>query len=277
MKEQPFKEYIIEKEPDKAYKASTWKTAIGLQDVDGLKPSEYLISLANRNIEGHLSSLDVISLVESYYRESEEVNVKEKEADLVSSRINQLLQSKSFTFSSEQLISIHSYLFKGIYPHAGIIRDYNITKSEWVLDQDSVIYGNFYDLRQTLDYDIYQEKHFSYKDLNTDQVIEHIARFISDLWQIHPFGEGNTRTVAVFLIKYLRTLGYKDIANDIFYQNSWYFRNALVRANYTNIDKNIYATTKYLELLLRNLILKEHNELKYRYLHISYKDQDNED
>ena len=156
----------------------------------------------------------------------------------------------------------------GIYKHAGKIRDYNITKNEWVLDGETVMYGNATELRQTLEYDFEQEKKFSYKGLNQDEIIEHLAFFISRLWQIHIFGEGNTRATAVFFIKYLRSLGY-DVTNDIFAENSWYFRNALVRANYTNLKKNIHETTGYLEKFIRNLLLGEVNELKKRHLHVS--------
>ena len=191
-----------------------------------------------------------------------------EEADKVSVRIAQILSEKSFVFSPAQYISIHSQLFKGLYKHAGEIRDYNITKNEWVLDGDTVMYGGALDLRATLDYDFSVEKEFSYKGLSMDEIIKHLATFISRLWQIHAFGEGNTRTTAVFFIKYLRTLGF-DVTNDIFAENSWYFRNALVRANYTNLKKGIHETTEYLELFLRNLLLGEDNELKNRSLHIS--------
>ena len=157
---------------------------------------------------------------------------------------------------------------KGIYKHAGKIRDYNITKKEWVLDGATVIYGSASELRATFEYDFSQEKNFSYKGLSMDEIIHHLAVFISNLWQIHIFGEGNTRTTAVFFIKYLRILGF-SATNDIFAENAWYFRNALVRANYTNLQKGIHETTEYLEVFLRNLLLNEKNELHNRNLHIS--------
>ena len=157
---------------------------------------------------------------------------------------------------------------KGIYKHAGKIRDYNITKKEWVLDGATVIYGSASELRATLEYDFSQEKNFSYKYLSMDEIIHHLAVFISNLWQIHIFGEGNTRTTAVFFIKYLRILGF-SATNDIFAENAWYFRNALVRTNYTNLQKGIHETTEYLEVFLRNLLLNEKNELHNRNLHIS--------
>lgn len=271
MKDNFFEEYLREKEPQKKEKGYAWHTAIGLQAVDGLKTSEYLVDTAKRNIEGDITFEEANKLINSYYKENvkQTENDRTEEADKVSVRIAQLLSEKSFVLSPAQYISIHARLFEGIYKHAGKIRDYNIEKAEWVLDGDSVMYGGALDLKATLDYDISKEREFSYKDLSADRVINHLATFVSRLWQIHIFSEGNTRTTAVFFIKYLRTLGF-DVANDIFAQNAWYFRNALVRANYNNIQKGIHETTDFLERFLRNLLLGENNELKNRNLHICY-------
>lgn len=265
-----FEEYLREKEPQKKEKGYVWQTAIGLQAVDGLNTSEYLIETAKKNIDGDITFEEANSLIHSYYKEnaSRSQDDRTEEADKVSVRIAQILSQQSFVFSPAQYISIHSQLFKGLYKHAGEIRDYNITKNEWVLDGDTVMYGGALDLRTTLDYDFSVEKEFSYKGLSMDEIIKHLAVFISRLWQIHVFGEGNTRTTAVFFIKYLRTLGF-DVNNEIFAENAWYFRNALVRANYTNLKKGVHETTEYLELFLRNLLLGEDNELKNRNLHIS--------
>ena len=264
-----FEEYLREKEPQKKEKGYAWHTAIGLQAVDGLETSDYLIDTAKKNIEGDITFEEANQLIHSYYKENVKHigNDRTEEADKVSVRIAQILSEKSFVFSPAQYISIHKRLFEGVYKHAGIIRDYNITKAEWVLDGDTVMYGGALDLRATLDYDFFVEKAFSYKGLSIDETIKHLAVFVSRLWQIHVFGEGNTRTTAVFFIKYLRTLGF-DVTNDIFAENAWYFRNSLVRANYTNLKKDVHETTEFLELFLRNLLLDENNELKNRYLHI---------
>ena len=271
MEKDPFREYLRESEPDKAYKGYAWSTAIGLQAVDGLKPSEYLIDTAIQNIEGRITMKEAQDLIDSYYEERPvhlPDDERTEEADKVSSRIAEILSETAFSFSPNEYISIHRKLFQGIYSHAGKIRDYNITKKEWVLDGATVVYGSASNLRETLDYDFSQEKDFSYKGLSMGEIIHHLAVFISRLWQIHIFGEGNTRTTAVFFIKYLRTLGF-SAANDIFAENAWYFRNALVRANYTNLQKGIHETTEYLEIFLRNLLLNEKNELHNRNLHIS--------
>ncbi len=271
MKEDPFKEYIRDSEPDKAYKGYAWSTAIGLQAVDGLKPSKYLIDTAIQNIEGKITIKEAQSLIESYYKEKSvdlSDDTRTEEADKVSSRIAEILSETAFSFSPNEYISIHRRLFQGIYKHAGKIREYNITKNEWVLDGETVIYGNALELKTTLDYDFSQEKDFSYKGLSMNEIIHHLALFVSRLWQIHIFSEGNTRTTAVFFIKYLRTLGF-SASNDSFAENAWYFRNALVRANYTNLQKEIYETTEYLEVFLRNLLLNENNELHNRNLHAS--------
>ena len=271
MEKDPFKEYLRESEPDKAGKGYAWSTAIGLQAVDGLKTSKYLIDTAIQNIEGKITMKEAQGLIDSYYEErpvhlSDEERTEE--ADKVSSRIAEILSENAFSFSPNEYISIHRKLFQGIYKHAGKIRDYNITKKEWVLDGATVMYGSASELRATFEYDFSQEKDFSYKGLSIDEIIHHLAVFVSRLWQIHIFGEGNTRTTAVFFIKYLRTLGF-SATNDIFAKNAWYFRNALVRANYTNLQKGIHETTEYLEVFLRNLLMNENNELHNRDLHIS--------
>ena len=278
MNQDPFKEYIKQSEPSKKYKGYAWSTAIGLQAVDGLEPSEHLVQTAIENIEGNISMADAEKRIESYYVANPKQNNDDRteEADKVSVRIASILSEKAFTFSPSEYIGIHRKLFLGIYKHAGKIRDYNITKKEWVLDGATVLYGNAAELRQTLEYDFEQEKKFSYKGLSTDGIIEHLAFFISRLWQIHIFGEGNTRTTAVFFIKYLRSLGY-DATNDIFAENAWYFRNALVRANYTDLKNDIHETTVYLERFIRNLLLGENNELKNRYLHINHLFEENAD
>lgn len=265
-----FKEYFKESEPDKAHKGYAWSTAIGLQAVDGLKPSKYLIDTAIANIEGKITLTEAQDLIDSYYKENQAHlnNARTEEADKVSARIAEILSEAAFSFSPTEYIGIHRKLFQGIYKHAGKIRNYNITKKEWVLDGETVIYGSASELRATLEYDLAQEKSFHYRGLSIDDTIRHLAVFVSGLWQIHIFGEGNTRTTAVFFIKYLRTLGF-SAANDIFAHHAWYFRNALVRANYTNLQKGIYETTEYLELFLRNLLLNEKNELHNRNLHIT--------
>ena len=265
-----FEEYIRHKEPGKAEKGYAWQTAIGLQAVDGIKTSDYLKQTAIRNIEGEIDFDEAQALLDSYYQENavHAPDDRTEEADKVSARIAQILSEKAFTFSTSEYIGIHARLFHGIYKLAGKIRDYNISKMEWVLNGNSVLYGNSFELRAALEYDFEQEKQFSYKGLSQDEIITHLARFISNLWQIHAFCEGNTRTTAVFFIKYLRYLGY-EATNDIFAENAWYFRNALVRANYNDLKSGVHQTTEFLELFLRNLLLNEKNELHNRSMHIS--------
>lgn len=272
MNTDPFKEYLIEKDPTQKEKSYAWDTAIGLQAVDGLSPSGYLKETAAKNIKGEITLKEAYQLIESYYQEKPYHTETERteEADKVSVRIASLLTEKAFSFTPKEYVAIHRKLFTGIYPHAGQLRDYNITKKEWVLDGDSVIYGSATELEATLDYDFSQERAFSYRNLPTNAMIKHLAEFVARLWQIHIFCEGNTRTTAVFFIKYLHTLGL-DVTNDIFAENAWYFRNAMVRANYNNYKKGVFATTEYLELFLRNLLLEETNPLKNRDLHIQDK------
>ena len=270
MNNDPFKEYIKESEPNKRVKGYAWHTAIGLQAVDGLETSEYLAHTAARNIEGEISFDEVSALLQAYYKENPARGAGDRteEADKVSARIAALLSERAFSFTPNEYLSIHRSLFAGIFSHAGCIRGYNITKKEWVLNGATVLYGSATELQATLNYDLSEERKFSYKNLSMSEVIHHLAIFISRLWQIHVFSEGNTRTTAVFFIKYLRTLGF-DVTNDIFAENAWYFRNSLVRANYNDLKNGIHETTEFLELFLRNLLLSENHPLHNRTLHIS--------
>ncbi len=267
-----FEEYLRQGEPNKAEKAKIWKTAIGLQQVDGLTPSDYLIATARQNIEGDITIEEVKQRIDSYYKQHPTKTDQDRteEADKVSARIAEILSEQTFTFSPAEYLAIHRRLFQGLYKFAGKIRDYNITKQEWVLNGETVLYGSAESLKATLEYDFAQEKKFSYKGLSQQETIEHITQFISYLWQIHVFGEGNTRTTALFLIKYLRKLGFKEANNDLFAEHSWYFRNALVRANYEDLSKDIHKTDKYLTRFLLNLLLKENYPLKNRELHVHY-------
>lgn len=261
-----FDEYLKQGEANQVEKAKIWKTAIGLQQVDNLKPSNYLIETAKENIEGSITIDQVKQRIESYYQHKPtKTDDRTEEADKVSARITEILSEQTFRFSPLEFVSIHRRLFQGMYEFAGQIRDYNIFKKEWGLNGESVLYASAHNLKEALEYDFEQEKKFSYQNLNQQEIIEHIAHFISDLWQIHIFGEGNTRATAVFLIKYLQKLGFKNVNNDLFAENSWLsFRNSLVRANYENLTNDIFKTEKYLTRFLSNLILNENHELKNR-------------
>ena len=266
-----FDEYIRQGEPAQRERADAWRVAIGLQAVDGLKTSEYLQETARRNIEGEITIDEARELVKQYYitkTTHDEDDADKEEADRVSGNISKLLQTDAFTYSVAGLAAIHRAIFEGIFKHAGRFRDYDISKKEWVLRGDSVLYGRWQDLRMAVEYDLEQERQFDYTGLNKDQMVEHLAKFVAGLWQIHPFGEGNTRTTAIFTIKYLRSQGF-CVNNDLFERHSWYFRNALVRANYRNLNKGINYEPLFLVRFFRNLLLGENNTLKNRYMMIN--------
>ena len=265
-----FDEYIRQGESQKRERADAWRVAIGLQAVDGLKTSEYLQETARRNIEGEITIDEARELVKQYYIKKtthDDGDEDREEADRVSSNISKLLQTDAFTYSVAGLAAIHRAIFEGVFKHAGRFRDYDISKKEWVLRGDSVLYGRWQDLRMAVEYDLEQERQFNYTTLSKDQMVEHLAKFVAGLWQIHPFGEGNTRTTAVFTIKYLRSQGF-SVNNDLFERHSWYFRNALVRANYRNLKKGISYEPIFLVRFFRNLLLGENNALKNRYMMI---------
>lgn len=266
-----FEAYERAKEPHTRQKASAWRTAIGLQDVDGLKVSDYLRETAAKHIEGDITIDEARDMIRDYYVSKtahDQQDEDTEEADKVSANITKLLNEQSFSFTAGEFLNIHRHIFEGVFKHAGEIRPYDISKKEWVLRGDTILYGRAEDIRMALEYDIDQERQFIYKGLSTDEMIEHICHFVSLLWQNHPFREGNTRTTAVFVIKYLRSCGF-HVDNDLFAENSWYFRNALVRANYRNMAKGIDPDSSFLNKFFRNLLLGEHNELKNRYMLIN--------
>lgn len=263
-------EYVRQGEPDARDKSSAWITAIGLQAVDGLKPSKYLLETARMHIEGSLTIDQVQERVSSYYKSKEDRTKDElesEEADIVSSRIAEILGEETFNFSPAELRSIHGRLFKGLLDEAGHYRKYNISKEEWVLNGDTVRYSSWESIADTVEYDLDRERDLSYEGFSDADIVKRIASFSSGIWQIHPFCEGNTRTTAVFIIKYLKSMGF-DVKNDTFANNSWYFRNALVRANYNNVKEGIHASSSYLERFFENLLLGSDHELKNRFLHI---------
>lgn len=266
-----FDQYIRQGEPSQQERAANWRTAIGLQAVDGLQTSDYLKATAIKHIEGEIDIDQARQLIKTYYQSKttrETIDDDQQEADKVSANITKILSSVSLDFSAKGFVALHRRIFDGVLKHAGEIRHYDITKKEWVLDSDTVNYLNWEDLYRALDFDIEQERQFSYKHLSLEQQVLHISHFVSGLWQIHPFGEGNTRTTAVFTILYLRHIGFK-VENDLFANKSWYFRNALVRANYKNAVKGIDYSPVYLERFFRNLLMGEQWDLRNRYLHIS--------
>ena len=249
-------EYIKQGEPEKVEKTKNWETAIGLQDVDGLTPSKYLVETAKEHIEGNINIGEAKRRINKYYEamnSRKEFENRNEEADKVAVRIAEILSENTFNFLPTELLNIHKRLFENIYTEAGEYRKYNFTKKEWALNGDTVIYSSYEMIQQSLEYDFEQERAFSYKDLSLNKAIKHLCQFASNIWQVHPFCEGNTRTTAVFIIKYLRTFGFK-INDEVFAENSWYFRNSLVRANYKNFEKNTFEDTSYLEKFFYNLL-----------------------
>ena len=254
----------IEAEPPKNYvKQSQWDMAIGLQEVDSLKPSKYLEKLLQENVTGEKTIYEVEKELKEYYKEKEknnDINHNELECDLVSTRIVELLQEDNFELSIDYLKYVHKYLFQDVYEFAGKFRKVDFSKHERILNNDSVAYGDHKLLEQSLDYDITLEKNKNYKEMNIVDVINNITDFSSRVWQIHPFREGNTRTTALFIEKYLVSLGY-NVDNTLFKDKSVYFRNALVRSNYFNNYLNIKEDNSFLIKFYENLLLGKNNNL----------------
>ena len=261
--------YQSEKEPGKRQKYQNWATAKGLQQVDGLTTSPYLDRVAEDHIEGRITSAQAIGLIDSYYEVAgdREAAEEHREADMVSARINALIGESAFTLAPEELQNIHGRLFEGVFDHAGQFRTQNFIKREWVLDGDTVTYGDYRYIGDNLERFVRRERLLRYATMDSDEAVSHLTKFVSDIWQVHPFNEGNTRSVAVFAIKYFRSLGF-DTDNSAFQVHSWYFRNALVRANYTSVRKHVDADRSYLEDFLTSVLLGAQKEFRNRDLHI---------
>jgi len=273
-----FEKYLRTPETSVRERANNWRTAIGLQAVDQLTVSDFLKQTAQEHIEGQINTDEAEKRIKAYYQAKEARlpdDDEKEEADKVAMNITKLLSEQSFTFSVAGFASIHRQIFKGVFKHAGSFRDYDFSKKEWALNGDTVLYGSCRTLQATLDYDIRQEKQFDYTNLALPDAVRHIADFVAGIWQIHPFREGNTRTTAVFTIKYLRSIGFQNIDNTLFEQHSWYFRNALVRANYKNVAKAVNPDSTYLVAFFRNLLLGEQYPLHNRDLQIEIADTPN--
>ena len=256
--------YIEEEYSLNYVKQLQWDAAIGLQEVDSLKPSKYLKKLSEENVNGEKSIYEVEHELKEYYIEKEkinDINHNELECDLVSTRIVQLLEDEKFKLSVDFLRYIHGYLFKDIYDFAGQFRKIDFSKHELILNNDSALYGDCKTLKESLEYDISLERVKNYKEMNIVEVINNITDFSSRIWQTHPFREGNTRTTAIFIIKYLISLGYQ-VDNTLFKDKSVYFRNALVRSNYFNNEKNVKEDNRYLIKFYENLLLGKNNNLQ---------------
>lgn len=240
-----------------------WDMAIGLQQVDNLKTSKHLESIKEKNILGELTIKEIEKRLREYYTTKEKqknINHNELECDFVSMRIVELLDQGNFELSVDYIKYIHKYLFQDVYEFAGEFRKIDFSKHEKILNNDSVAYGDCKTLIEALEYDISLEKEKNYKDMSIVEVIKNITNFTSNIWQVHPFREGNTRTTAVFIYKYLNSLEFNQ--NISIYKNkASYFRNALVRSNYFNNYLNIKEDKIYLIKFYENLLLGKNNNL----------------
>ena len=251
----------VEEETSPKVKQLYWDIAFGLQDVDGLKPSKYMKELSLEHIEGKKTYQEVQNEITSYYRKNKDNHDDddEEEADEVATVIYEILSDKSFRFDVLTFKNYHKRLFTNLDKkkyNPGVFRTYNFTKDEPILNGDTVQYQSYDLIEETLKYDFNEEKEIDYTKFNEEELINRIVEFTSRLWQVHPFQEGNTRTTAVFIQKYLISMGF-NINNELFKDNALYFRNALVRANYTNYSKGIKETNKYLIMFFENLLLNK--------------------
>lgn len=265
-----FGEYLSQSDPEIKERAYVWAAALGLQATDGLRTSYEMRRTARQHIEGQVTIDEVRRHVSEYYKSYPPATTdkeKEQEADKVACNIADVIFNGRLDFSTDGYLNLHRQLFDGVYDHAGKLRPNDIVKSEWVLEKDTVIYLHWEELRMALDSNFQYERNLHYDELHGEELLEWIAFFTAGIWHIHPFNEGNTRTVAVFAMLLLRQLGY-NIHNDVFADHSWYFRNAMVRANYMNEQKHIHANPDFLIRFYRNWMMGDQWDLRNRYLAI---------
>lgn len=265
-----FAEYLNQGNPDIKEKAYVWAAALGLQATDGLRTSYEMRQTARQHIEGQITIDEARQHINEYYKSNPPATTdkeKEQEADKVACNIADVLFNKRLDFSTDGYLNLHRQIFDGVYDHAGQLRASDIVKSEWVLEKDTVFYLHWEELRMALDSNFQFERNLHYDELRGEELLEWIAFFTAGIWHIHPFNEGNTRTIAVFSILLLRPLGF-DIHTDVFADHSWYFRNAMVRANYMNELKHVHVNPDFLIRFYRNWMFGDQWDLRNRYLAI---------
>ena len=265
-------EYQIVSEKQPQYiKQLYWDLALGLQKVDGLNPSKYMEKLINKSINGEINNIELENNLKKYY-ETQDVHKKqilnEKECDIVSTRIVEILETNDFELSINFILYLHNYLFKDIYEFNGKFRNVNIIKNEPILNNDTVSYSYYNVIESSLKYELALQSTKDYNKMDIVEIINDITNFTSKIWQVHPFREGNTRTTALFIIKYLRNIGY-NVNNELFKEKSVYFRNSLVRSNYFNNYLNIKQNNTYLIKFYENLLLDKNNNLQSKDLVIN--------
>lgn len=246
-------------------KFNNWQVSFGLSEIDNESPSYFLQSLAEANIIGLISDEEAEELLSKHYME---IGIgPQYGTDVVILKIKRFLPISEFHLSKEFFYAIHRYIFNGVFPDAGCTRTRNVSKKEPILDYESVIYAPIQHIDEYLDYDFSQERKKNYRGKSPEEIIDLITPFITNIWQAHPFCDGNTRTTSVFLEKYLNYLGFPT-NNDVFKENSTYFRAALVRANYTTAN-HLEPTYEYVKKFLRKLLIDPTIELDIGELNIS--------
>jgi len=245
-----------------------WSLSCGLQAVDGLTVSKSALLDGDDYVAGTKSATEVYN--RSLDRYSSHVQEgREAEADVVAAAMLVALEDDGFSLSPIMLDNIHARIFEPATVvgfdrrWVGRHRTVNITKSEPVLGGRSVTYADWRMISDQLRYDFSEERRHCYGSSLNEEFVRHFSRFIANIWQTHAFREGNTRTVALFSQKYLRYLGVR-CDNMLFMDNSLFYRDALVRANFSNLELGIAEDLSFLNAFYENLVLdKNHNLSSY--------------
>lgn len=264
-----FGEYLHQSNPETKKRAYIWAAAIGLQATDGLRTTDKMRNTARRHIENQISLDEARQDIWRHYEDNPATTpeqTKEQEADKTAFNIARILFSgQAVDFSTDGYLNLHRQVFDGVYDHAGQLRTCDLVKKEWVLEKNTVIYLHWEEIRIALDSNFDFKENINYQHRKGRELVDWISQFTAAVWHIHPFNEGNTRTTAVMAILIARSLGH-DLHTDVFAEHSWYYRNAMVRANYMDLDRNVHIHPEFLIRFYSNWLLGEQWDLRNRYL-----------
>ena len=185
------------------------------------------------------------------------------EAEYTSIRLAELVIGESVSrFDFVALCDMHHYIFQDIYEWAGKIRIINIEKSEPALGGISIEYSDCFDIEKDATYVLDKMNHYAWEKVSIEEVAEIFSKYLAELWKVHPYREGNTRTVITFCSQFIESKGFY-IDSDLFKDNAQYMRTALVAANALFSDLGDKRKPEYLEKIVLDA-LERGREMKQR-------------
>ena len=261
------KKYLTSRNKQEREACLLWLTAFGIQSVVDLKPSADLLRIIINHIEGKYDIERTRSEVRAFYHEQHKQSHggghhhRFEEADKVAVRIVDYFERGEFELTPESFSFAHRSMFHNLYHNSGQLREAAASKKEWVLGNTAVLYPKHEEIKPYLNYLFSNERSIDLSKLTPQHRLRHLCEFIAKLFMINAFQYANSRATFVYSMKYFLSLGY-HFQNDTFFREAWFFRNAIIRACYTNMHQGVYPTTMHMEMFLGNLFLNEENELR---------------